>query len=226
MPKGIIINCGAVIIGGIVGLLLKKIIPDKLKSALFVYFGFGAMAIGIISIVKLKSLPVVVLSLILGAVIGELLNIEGGIRKGIKYVLNKFAQEEKGSEKLDNLAMAFAIFCFSGTGLYGALNEGFTGDSSVLMAKSALDFFTAAIFATSAGIAISLISIPQFLIFICLYFGAKGLGQRLSSAAISNFISIGGIITFMLGISIAKIKQVKVLNCIPSFLIVVLMSFL
>jgi len=223
MPDGIIVNCLSVVTGGLGGLLLKKVLPENLKKTLLVYFGFGALIIGITAIVKLKSLPIVVLSLIIGSIIGELLNLDGRLKKSLTRLLNRTALKED-KEKEDIIVILIAIFCFSGTGMFGVFNEGFLGDSSVLYAKSALDFFTAMIFSSSVGALVSLIAVPQFIVFILLYFLARLLGPVLLENTIANFISIGGIITLKIGFNISKIKEIKVINTIPSFVIVILLS--
>lgn len=228
MPVGIIINCASVVFGGFLGMLFKKVFPENLKNSLLLYFGFGAMAIGIYSIIKMDSLPVVVLSIIIGSLVGELLKIDDNIKKIISKFLHKknlsHIKDNGELEKRNKIAMVIAIFCFSGTGIFGALHEGMVGDNSILLAKSALDFFTAIIFASSIGIVISLIAIPQLFIFLILFFLGSLIGPHLPEETIANFVSVGGIITFMLGISIAKIKEIKILNCIPAFVVVIVLS--
>lgn len=225
MPIGILVNCSSVVIGGVVGVLLKKVISDKLKKNLLLYFGFGAMAIGIVAIIKMNSLPIVVLSIIIGSLIGELLNIDGNLKKSISKMLLRADKElESDTERRNNIAILIAIFCFSGTGIFGVLNEGMTGDSSILLAKSALDFFTAMIFASSVGIAVSFIAIPQLFVFIILFIIARLSAPYLASDSIANLIAVGGIITLMIGINITKIKEINVLNCIPAFIVVIALS--
>ena len=74
-------------------------------------------------------------------------------------------------EFLTQLVTIIVLFCASGTGIYGSLTAGMTGDNSILISKSILDFFTAAIFACNLGYVVSIISIPQFLIFFVLFIG-------------------------------------------------------
>lgn len=226
MPVGIFTNCGAIILGGFVGLLIKRFLKEELKESLILYFGFGAIIIGIISIVRLDSLPIVVLSLILGSLIGELLNIDGNLKKFITFILFKTSKDIAANDvkKRNIISIIIVIFCFSGTGIFGVLSEGMFGDSSILMAKSVLDFFTAAIFATSIGLVVSFIAIPQFIIFISLFFVARLIGPHLTASTLSNFVAAGGVITLMLGINLTKIKEIKVLNCIPTFVVVIILS--
>lgn len=224
MPTGIIVNVISVILGSVSGIILKRIIPDKLKENLMIYFGFGAMAIGIVAIVKLNSLPIVVLSIIIGSIIGELLNIDANVKKSISRLLNKTIDDDAGLQKKNILAVLIAIFCFSGTGIFGVLNEAMTGDSSILLAKSVLDFFTAMIFATSIGIAVSFIAIPQLIVFVALFLVGRVTAPYLAVDSINNLIAVGGIITLMIGINISRIKQINVLNSIPSFIVVVILS--
>ncbi|MGI6701894.1 MAG: DUF554 family protein [Christensenellales bacterium] len=223
MPKGIIINSLSIFIGGLLGLPLKKLVSEDLKKIFITILGFGAFVIAIPSIIKLDSIPIVVLSLILGTVTGELIRLDTRLRNSLATLLNKTAIG-KDKVKENHLITLITIFCFSGAGLFGVFSEGFTGDSSVLIAKSVLDFATALIFSSSIGFMASLIAAPQFIIFIILYLLSSYLGHRISDAAVSNFISIGGVITLMIGFNLTGIKEMRVLNAIPSFVYVILFT--
>ena len=83
MPYGVIINCIAVFIGGLLGAVLKDYFPDKLKEALPGIFGLSAITMGVTLIIKLESLSAVILAVILGTVIGELMNLETSLMRGL-----------------------------------------------------------------------------------------------------------------------------------------------
>lgn len=229
MPFGIIVNALSILLGGLIGASAKKYIPQKLKESLPLIFGFSSIAIGISLIVNLKNLPAVVLSIILGTIIGELLCLEERITKVSLKLQTKLSKESLSSQN-DNIISDFIsiliLFCASGTGVFGALNEGMTGEHSILLAKSILDFFTAIIFATTVGYLISLIAIPQFCLFILLYLGSSFLIPLISPVMISDFKACGGIIALIAGFNICKIKNVRLTNTLPSLIIVMPLSYL
>lgn len=115
MPYGIITNCAAVFLGGILGAVLKNYFPQKLKEALPNIFGLSAITMGISLIIMLKSLSAVVLALIVGTVIGELLNLEDNLLKGL-HKLEQKLPVNLDDEQMDVLISMIILFCFSGTG--------------------------------------------------------------------------------------------------------------
>ncbi len=246
VPYGIIADVCAVALGGVIGGLLKKVLPKRLIDASFLVFAFCAVCIGIISVIKLDSLTVVMVSVILGCVIGELCCIESGIQKLIRFTVGKLnrkkisaldslegEEKEKAQSELDfqveMLCLSISIICFSGTGIYGALNEGLDGDHSVLFAKAVLDFFTVLIIAAQIGMTVSVFALPQAVVFLICYFIATLISPILTDAAIANFKSVGGVLTMIVGYNMLasqlNLKKVRVLNLLPAFILVFFFSW-
>lgn len=225
MPYGIITNCIAVFLGGVLGAFLKNHFPQKLKEALPNIFGLSAITMGISLIIMLKSLSAVVLALIVGTVIGELLNLENNLLKGI-HRLEERLPLTLDDEQMDVLISMIILFCFSGTGVFGAMNSAMTGDHSILYAKAVMDFFTAIIFGTTAGYLVGFIAVPQFVVGILLFGGASYILPLVTDTMLANFKSCGGIITLAVGLKIAGIKRTKVLNILPAIAIIFPLSCL
>jgi uncharacterized membrane protein YqgA involved in biofilm formation len=246
MPIGIIIDVAAVALGGILGGALRKVLPKRIIESLFIVTAFCAFGIGIVATMKLQSMTVVMVSVILGSIVGELCFIEGGIGRLIKFTVSKLEKPQlqpqvlEGGEdgvkpaetksRMELLMLCMAIFCFSGTGFFGALNEGMDGDSSILLAKSALDFFTAMVLAAQIGYFVSAFSIPQAVIFFVCFFLAKSISPILTVAAISNFKAVGGVLTLVIGYNViaeqSGLKKVRVLNLTPAFILVIAFTWL
>ena len=114
----------------------------------------------------------VIMSIIIGFIIGELLHIDIFVSNAFSKVLKKlpFHIEGEYEEYMELYLLVVLMFSMSGMGLFGALYEGMSGDSSVLISKSVLDFFTAILFGASLGYAQTLICIPQFFIFMICFF--------------------------------------------------------
>lgn len=225
MPIGVIVNCIAVLLGGILGAVLKNYFPDKLKQALPNIFGLSAITMGIYLIIRLESLSAVVLAVILGTVVGEMLGLEENLLTGLKKLENALPIH-LDEEQLDVLVSLIILFCFSGTGIFGAMNSAMTGDHSILYAKSVMDFFTAVIFGTTAGCMVGFIAIPQFLVGSALFMAAAYLLPGVSDIMLANFKACGGIITLAVGLKISNIKKTNVLNILPSLILVFPFSLL
>lgn len=225
MPIGIIVNSIATLFGGIIGTVFSDIIPERLKKSLPIIFGFSAIALGISKISEGYNITVIILSIIIGFALGEIMNIDAFFEKLIHQSIAKIVKSKVIKEaSVDVIIMAVLIFCFSGTGIFGALKEGMSQDSTILLSKSGMDFFTAIIFSSLVGISIAFISIPQFLIMISLYGIAVVSTPQLTEYVLGNFAAVGGIITMMMGFKMAEITKIKVSNALPALLIVIIIS--
>lgn len=228
-PIGIAANVAAVILGGLGGCLFKRILPQRVVEMLYMTFGFCALGIGVVSIVKLDSLTIVVLSVILGAVLGELCCIDSGVRRLIRFILGRLSRDYGEGQDMEILCLAMAIICFSGTGIFGALSEGLDGDHSILLAKSVLDLFTVMVFATSVGWLVTLFSLPQTVIFLLFFFTVSLISPILTAQAIANFKATGGVLTVMVGYNMLAgqvgLKKIRVLNAVPALLLSVVFTW-
>ena len=156
---GIIINVSAVILGGIAGALLGPKLPKDLRTTLNLIFGACSMTMGISYIVKLQTLPALMLAIIVGTAVGHLVHLESGI-SGVAAKLQGpvsalVRSEPSGDMSEDEWMSRYiaAVVCSaSGTGIFGALQSGLNGDQSILISKAILEFFTAAFFAADLGL--------------------------------------------------------------------------
>lgn len=233
VPIGVIINALSVLLGGLIGAFLGDKIPERVRKALPLTFGAASMAMGISLIVKMDTMPAVILSLILGSSIGELIKLEKGIewcadriRKPIENMFSSKGNIHNQKEFMEKFVSIVVLFCASGTGIFGALNEGMTGDHSVLIAKSFLDFFTAGIFAAALGYIVLTICVPQFIVLICLFFSASLILPMTTPAMVGDFTACGGIIMLATGFRISGIKAFPIANMLPALVLVMPISHL
>jgi uncharacterized membrane protein YqgA involved in biofilm formation len=231
---GPFINGGAVVIGAVVGAVLATRMPERLRSAMPLTFGAASMAMGVILINRAVHMPVMVLSAILGALVGELIYLEAGISKvggKARSLVEKIvpATSSDGLSQdafLEKFVAIIVLFCASGTGIFGAMTEGMTGDPSILIAKSFLDLFTAAIFATALGYAVATIAVPLVIIQLALAFGAVLIMPYTSAAMIADFSAVGGLLMLATGLRIAGIKVFPVANMLPALVFAMPISVL
>ena len=218
MPIGVICNVLAVALGGLIGSLAGSKLSQEFKEKLNLIFGICSMGIGISSIVLMQNMPAVILALILGTIIGIVTHLGKHIENGGK----RLAKLIPGQGDTDNalLVTTIVLFCASGTGIYGSIVSGMSGDHSILLAKSILDIFTAMIFACSLGMVTSLVAIPQFIIFIILFLCAKLIFPLTTPAMVNDFKACGGLIMLATGFRIAKIKDFPIADMIPAMILV------
>ena len=225
MPIGILADAAAVLIGGVFGAVIGKYIPERISNALTAIFGLCAMLIGISMIGQMSSLPAVILSLILGGLIGEALKLERSVNRGVTSLSHKLPKSSLSSEQQENIISMIVLFCFSGTGWFGSMNEGIAGDHSIMLAKSIMDLFTALIFGAASGYMVGLIAIPQCALFLALFYMSKFLMPLMTAGMIGDFKAIGGIITLALGLKLSRIKHYDAVNLLPAIIIVFFISY-
>ncbi|HHQ6567144.1 TPA: DUF554 domain-containing protein [Serratia fonticola] len=223
MVIGPFINGAAILAGGIVGAMLGHRLPERVRLALPMTFGITSMGMGVVLIGKVAHMPVMVLALVLGALLGELCYIERGISRIAGWARNlmapKGAVREDQKEFLEAYVAIIVLFCASGTGIFGSMHEGMTGDASVLIAKSFLDLFTALIFASTLGLAVALIAVPQLVIQLALAFGAVLILPLTTPAMQADFSAVGGLMMLATGLRICGIKLFPVANMLPALVL-------
>ena len=219
MPVGVMTNCLSVLAGGFGGSALARILPEKLKTDLPVLFGFCSIAIGVNSIIKAQSMTAVVLAILAGFIIGYFLGIETKTIRFLRWLVEKL---RLGGDDIDMdlYITVVALFCCSGFGWYSTLIEGITGDSSLLVSKSVLDFFTAIVFAAALGKAVSIIACPQIVILLTVFGIGRWIGAWITPSMFGDLSACGGILTMAAGMRVAKIKSVPLINLIPALILV------
>ena len=232
MPIGVIINTVAIFLGGIAGALLGDKLPEKYKEQLNLIFGLCSMGMGISSIVLMKYMPAVVFALIIGTIVGlvfklgdKVYELCSKLQKVMIRIVPKKETNMSETEFLATLITVIVLFCSSGMGIYGSLSEGMTGDSSLLITKSILDFFTAAIFACNLGYIVSLIAVPQFVIFTTLFLSASFIVPLTTPDMIADFKACGGFLMVAAGFRILKLKMFPVVDMIPAMILVIPFSW-
>ncbi len=232
MLIGPYVNGTAVVVGGLLGALAGRMLPERVRSALPLTFGLCSVGLGIKLIIDVKYMPAVVLAMVIGAVIGELFYVEKSIGKAAgltRGVINRFLPPVKGlthEEFTEKFVAILVLFCASGTGIFGAMHEGMTGDPSVLYIKTVLDLFTSAIFATMLGYAVIAIAIPQVIIQVALAMLAVFILPMTTTSMMADFSCAGGLIMVATGLRICNIKLFPVANMLPGLFLVMPFSHL
>lgn len=233
MPIGVTINALSVLFGGAFGAFAGKHMSENFKNGLNMVFGACSMTMGIFSIAPMKNMSAVIFAVILGTGLGLLIHLGDWINKGAKWMQSLIMKvvpqgnPDMSQAEFDaTLVTVIVLFCASGTGIYGALTEGMTGDTSILISKSILDFFTAAIFAANLGYVVSLIAIPQFIIFALLFAFAGVIFPLTTPTMIFDFKAVGGVLMLATGFRMIKVKMFRTADMIPAMVLALPLSWL
>ena len=228
MLIGPYVNGAAVIVGGLLGSPVGKRIPERVKVALPLTFGLCSVGLGINLVIKVKFMPAVVL----GAVVGEAFFLEKQIGRAAgttRGLINRVFPPVQGlghDEFTEKFVAILVLFCASGTGIFGAMHEGMTGDPSILYIKTVLDLFTAAIFATMLGFSVMTIGLPLIAVQVALATLAVYILHMITPDMMGDFSCAGGLIMVATGLRICNIKPFPVANMLPGLVLVMPFSAL
>lgn len=221
---GTIVNAGAVILGGTIGIFLKKNMPERIVSIYFQAVGLFTLAIGITMVVKIENILIIVGSIAIGSLIGEWLNLEKKTEIFSEYLKIKL---KIGNEKFsEGLITAFLLFCIGSMTIVGAVDEGVRGSHELLFTKSFMDFFSALLLASAFGIGVVFSSIPLLIFQGIITLIALLASSFFTPAIIQGLTSVGGILLIGLGVNILEIKKLRVMNMLPALLIVVILLWI
>ncbi|MBT4727953.1 MAG: DUF554 domain-containing protein [Bacteroidetes bacterium] len=221
---GTIVNVGAVILGSIIGLLLHKTLPKKIVKIVFQAIGLFTLFLGFSMALKTDNLLILVFSIVIGAVIGEFINIEKYFNQFSNFLQKK---SSLGSDRFnEGFITSFILFCVGSMTILGAIEEGLGGKPNLLYTKSLMDGFSSIALASAFGIGVLFSIIPLFLYQGGLTYFASFSESFLSDHMVNEMTATGGLLLIGLGLTILEIKVIKVVNMLPALLVVILLAWL
>lgn len=230
---GTIVNALAIVVGGCLGCMLKQGIKPNIQDAIYKVLGISVLLIGINglftnmasvsgSIISTSGEIILIVSLVLGTLIGEWFEIE--------QKLNQLAKKMEDKFQLAGFANGFIvssiIFCVGAMAIVGAINDGLLHDPSVLYVKSILDGITSIILAATLGIGVLFSSIPVLLYQGAIALTASGLSKFLVGEFLQQICMVGYALVVCIGVNFLIKDKIRVANMLPSLLIVILYNVL
>ncbi|MEG0775775.1 DUF554 domain-containing protein, partial [Clostridium sp.] len=189
---GTIVNFLAIVGGALLGLFLKGGIPEKVSNTVMQSISLCILYIGISGAFKVENMLVVIICMSIGAVTGELADLDNILKKLGDWLQNKFKNSE--SKISEGFVSASLLYCVGAMAIVGSLESGLQGKHDILFSKSILDGVSAIIFSSTLGIGVMFsgvsVLIYQGLITLCAAF----LSPVLSTAVIANMTACGSLI--------------------------------
>lgn len=216
---GTLVNMGAIIVGGTLGLLIQSRLPERVTNTFFQAIGLFTLYLGFSMSIKTGNPLILVFALILGGLVGSLLKFQQRI-EGASVTLQKRLKIE-GSRFSEGLVMAFLMFCMGSMTILGALEEGLGDTPKLLYTKSLMDGFGSIALVAAMGIGVIFSIIPMLLYQGGLTLLAAWLGQTLSTVMVDELTAVGGIMLIGLGINMLNLRKIEVLNILPALLFVI-----
>jgi hypothetical protein len=222
LPTGSLVNAAAIIAGSLIGALLHGRFPERVRTIVFQGLGLCVLLIGVQMALKVDNILILIFSVLLGGLLGELLDLEGLFeRLATRF---KALVRSKDTGFTDGLITASLIFCIGAMAIIGSFDEGIRGDPTVLYTKSILDGFASVALASTYGLGVLFSFIPVLLYQGGLTLFAGFFQQHFSPQLIAQLTSTGGVLILGIGLTLLDIKRVKLSNLLPALLVVVVLT--
>ena len=212
--KGTLVNSAGIICGSMIGLLLKKNVPPKYQQTVMSGLGLSVGLIGLQMALKTQNILIVILSIVIGGVIGEGIDIDQYLNKMGEWLTEKMGN--KYGSVGEGFITGSLVFCVGAMAIVGSIQDGLTGDGSTLYAKAMLDTVASAVFASGMGIGVILSSVSVLFYQGIITLLAGSLSGFISEAMIREMTAVGGLLIIGISLIILEIKIIKVANLLPA----------
>ena len=221
---GTMVNCAAIIGGCAVGLILRKGFPEKWQETIMYGVALCIFLIGLEMAQKSQNVILVIASIVIGSIIGEMLDINGKLNRFGAWVEKKMLGNRTQTSGSFGKAFISAslVFCIGAMAIVGSIEEGLTGNHQILFAKAMLDCILSIIFGANMGAGVALSAVP-----VGLYQGSITLlaawMQNLLTPVIREVSATGGVLIMAIGIVQARLLPIRLANQIPALPVAILL---
>ncbi len=216
---GTIVNFGAIIVGGAIGLKFKSILPQRVVDLLFQVLGLFTLYLGFSMVLKTEHALLIVFSLILGALTGALLELQKRTDRLGDYLQNRF--NLKGIRFSEGFIVASLLFCMGPVAILGSIEDGLGNEPKLLFIKSLMDGIASIAFAASLGVGVIFSALPILIYQGAITLLASSLGGSFNQVMITELSAVGGILLVGMSINILDIKKIFVIDFITSLIYIV-----
>lgn len=224
---GTVVNSIAVILGCIIGLIVKGRLTTKISSTIMSGLGLCVIYIGVSGALKAEDTILLIVSIAVGALVGEIIDLDKWLNKLGIYLESKF--KKNGREEVsiaEGFVSASLLFCVGAMAIVGSLESGLNGDHTTLYAKSMLDFISSIIFTSSLGIGVIFSSVTVFIYQGAITLGAGILSGVLSTEVITSMTAVGSLMIIGLGLNVLGVTKIKIANLLPAVCIPIIHSMI
>lgn len=226
---GTLINGALIIIGSLLGLLFRNI-PERFKKTVMHGIGLAVILIGMQMAFSTEMIIIVLLSLLTGALLGELFHVEEGLNRFGEWIGSKFTSSDQNVTISQGFVTATLIFAVGAMAIIGALDSGMRGDHEVLITKGIMDGFTAIVLTTTLGIGVVLSAIPVVLYQGMIALLATQIEKWVPDAFLEGFIvemtAVGGLLIVAIGLNLLRITKIRIGNLLPSIVTVAIIYYI
>lgn len=219
IPVGSIINALAVAAGGALGMMLGDRLNERLRVIVYQGLGLCTIVIGLQMALKTTNALYMVGSILIGGILGEMLSLEEKLIKTGDSLKKTF---HSGNARFtDGFVTATLIVCIGAMAILGPLEEGLTGNKTIVLTKAMLDFFTCMAFGAVYGSGVLFASLPLLIYQGCITLFASTLQPYLTELMRAELTAVGGIMVAGVGINLMELKKIRLSSLLPAIVVVV-----
>ncbi|MGF7059549.1 hypothetical protein HNR33_003235 [Brassicibacter mesophilus] len=214
---GTVVNVITIITGSLVGVFLKNRFKENYRNTIMNGLGMIVIIIGLMSALKTEDILLVIMSVVIGSIIGEWIRIEDRLENLGNMLERKAGQGSSNFSK--GFVTASLIYCVGAMAIVGSLESGLTGNHQTLFAKSIIDGVSSIIFSSTLGIGVAFSAVSVFVYQGIITLSASFAKEFLIESVIREMAAVGGILIIGIGINILEIKRIKIGNMLPAIFI-------
>lgn len=222
MLLGTAFNVAAIIVGTLIGFVLKQRLPEQMNSIAIQGLGLVTALIGIKMMITTENILIVLVSTVIGGILGEVLRIEARLDAFGAKMEAKFSKE--GGTFAKAFVTSSLLYCVGPMAILGALQDGLRGDFTILLTKSGLDGVASVAFASTLGIGVLFSTLPVAVYQGGITIAAAMLEPYLSSSIVNEMTATGGLLILGIALNILQVAKIKVGNLLPAILVVAVLS--
>lgn len=227
---GTIVNSAAIVAGALIGLLLKKGLPEKMSDTLMKGTGLCTLFLGVSGSLKGENSLILIISIVAGIIIGEGVDLEDKLERLGKWVEQRIQAiaEQKNGGKIsiaEGFVSASLLFCVGAMAVLGSLQSGLAGEHEILYNKAVLDFVIAIVFTTTLGFGVALSAVSVFVYQGTITLLAQWLSPLLTDRVVNEMTCVGSVILIGLGLNLMGAANLRVMNFVPAVFLPILLCY-
>ena len=216
---GSVVNGGAVVVGGLVGMFVGKLLPERLRTSVMAALSLMTIGIAVPGLLKSYNALIPIISMVVGTLIGELLDIDSAVNKLGEKLQKRFS----GSRVTEGFVTGSLVFAVGALAVMGPLESGLQHQHSLLFSKSVIDGVASIVFTSTMGLGVALSGITVFVVEGSIAQLASVVAPYLGEAVVNEITFVGSLLIVGISLNLLGATKLRILNMVPAILLPILL---
>ena len=216
---GSLVNAGAIVVGGLVGMFAGKLLPERLRGSVMAALSLMTIGIAAPGLLKSANALIPIISMVVGTIIGELLNIDAAVNK----LGDALQKKRNGSPITEGFVTGSLVFAVGALAVMGALESGLQHQHSILISKAVIDGVGALVFASTMGLGVALSGVTVLVAEGSMALLASLVAPFLGEAVVNEITFVGSLLIVGISLNLLGVTKLRILNMVPAILLPILL---